>query len=87
VKTLHSPRVRAVGMNAIVTEELRAIPRGDFAQNELRMIFNIQRRYDLARDVAMPAWVSFERALTSVRQRHAAFVPKYDAARFGQGNS
>jgi hypothetical protein len=62
-------------MQSRVQTELRAIPRGSFAQNTLRMIFAIQRQYDLARDPRVAARSSFEAALRSVRQNAPDFVP------------
>lgn len=62
-------------IQARVRDELRALPRGTFAQNELRMVFAVQRQYDLARDALTPVRASFEAALRSVVQRHSGFIP------------
>lgn len=66
-----------------VQEELVHIPRGDLSQNELRMVYNIERRHDLALDPSTPRLASLRAAVRSVQSRHPSFVPGYDAAFFG----
>ncbi len=68
---------------ALIREETRHIPRGPLPQNELRMVYAIQRQHDLAGDIAPTARASLESALQSVRSRHHGFLPKYDAEFFG----
>ena len=60
----------------LVREELLHLPRGSEAQNELRMVYAIQRQHDLGRDPSTPASASFDRALSSVLQRHPTFRPE-----------
>ena len=70
-------------LNRTLREELSRIPRGDFAQNELRMVYNIERRHNLALNPLTPRLASLQAAISSVRSRHFGFVPTYDRAFFG----
>lgn len=70
-------------LNQMLREELDRIPRGDLTQNELRMVYNIERRHDLGLNPLTPRIASLQAAINSVRGRHAAFVPSYDRAFFG----
>jgi hypothetical protein len=63
-------------MQTLVQEELLHLPRGSEAQNELRMVYVIERQHDLGRDPSAQAGGSFDRALSSVLQRHPAFQPE-----------
>lgn len=63
-------------------EELRGMPRGDLSQNELRMVYAIQRQHDLTQDPESLASDSLKRAVDSVKKRHPMFAPVFDAAAF-----
>jgi len=75
--------VTADVLNRLLREELVHIPRGDFPQNELRMVYNIERRHDLARDPGVSRLASLRAAIDSVQGRHPAFAPTYESAFFG----
>lgn len=78
--------MRAADMQNQLREEMRHIPRGSLSQNELRMVYAIQRQHDLAEDPAFRAQTSLERAVASVRNRDHAFTPAFDAVFFSVGS-
>lgn len=69
-------------MNGRLDEELARIPRGEYHQNVLRAIYNMQRRSDLARDPLRPAVASLEESIRFVRKEEPAFQPTFDRAYF-----
>lgn len=66
----------------MLREELSHVPRGDFSQNELRMVYNIERRHDLGRNPVAPRDGSLKAAIASVESRHPRFRPTYDTGFF-----
>jgi len=51
-------------------------------QNELRMVYNIERRHDLARDPNTPKGKSLGAAIASVRSRNPSFTPSFTVTFF-----
>jgi hypothetical protein len=70
-------------LRGLIRNEIRRIPRGDYAQNELRMVYAIVRQHDLARRPAASGTVALAQALRSVHARHPDFVAAYDCTYFG----
>ena len=73
--TLH-----AMDLNEQVTRELNLIPRGDFHQNELRMLYQMMRSRALgakSEELLTPQQI-LERATAMIRRESPAFEPHYD---------
>jgi hypothetical protein len=71
---------RGKSIRDTVKEELRHIPRGNEAQNELRMYYWPLRMNSLGKKAGAPKTkedVLIE-ATNAVRKTHKGFVPKYD---------
>lgn len=70
-------------LNRRLREELARIPRGDYSQNVLRAIYNMQRRSDLARDPRTTSGASLSEAIRFIRKDEPSFEPSIDRAYFG----
>jgi hypothetical protein len=70
--------------NAQVNRELKLIPRGDFNQSKLRMLYQMIRSNALGANAeeALPARQVLEQATAMIRQQAPAFEPRYDAQLF-----
>lgn len=69
-------------MNEQVASELELIPRGGFEQNELRMLYQMERSRALgvnSEEYLTPAQV-LDRATAMVRETAPEFEPGYDSA-------
>lgn len=64
-------------VNAQVNAELKLIPRGDFEQNELRMLYQMIRSRALGANAEEPltARQTLERATTMIRKTTPTFEP------------
>jgi hypothetical protein len=69
-----------MNVNDQVNRELALIPRGDFNQNQLRMIYQMLRSNALGANAVEPltARQTLERATAMVRQSVERFEPRYD---------
>jgi hypothetical protein len=68
-------------MRDIVKEELRHIPRGNEAQNELRMFYWPLRMNSLGKKASAPDKTKEDiliEAINAVQNTHKGFVPKYN---------
>ena len=71
-------------MTRIVQLELRHLPRGDVGspQNELRKLYNVRRRHDLATNKTRRETMRF--CIQVMEGKHPGFVPEYDKTFFGK---
>lgn len=69
-------------MSELVKRECRHIPRGDYAQNELRMTYAILRQHHLGTAKDASASAALDEAVASVMARHPQFSPLYDRSFF-----
>lgn len=67
-------------MNRRLDEELARIPRGEYHQNLLRAVYNMQRRSDLARSPLTPARASLSEAIRFMRKENPSFKASFDRA-------
>ena len=72
-------------MNHLVAAELAHIPQSakGSPQQTLRLIYNMERRRDLACKPPVARSESLRRAVEIVRSAEGDFLPKYDAEFFG----
>ena len=73
-------------MNVMVSEELSHIPRGSIVaspQRRLRLVYNMQRRHDLAENPYTLARESLLNAIEAIRKNNPDFVPSFDRDFFG----
>lgn len=76
--------MRREEMQRTLRDELSHIPRGDLSQNEFRMVYNIERRHDLAQDPRAVRAAALQAAIRSVQMRDPVFAPGYDRAFFAE---
>lgn len=76
------PPMKREELNRQLREDLACIPRGDYKQNVLRAIYNMQRRSDLARNPRSPRAVSLDEAVRFVRKDEPSFEATFDRAYF-----
>lgn len=71
-------------MNRELREDLRRIPRGDYNQNVLRAIYNMQRRSDLAHNPRHPRAASLAQAIWLVQKEALSFEATFDRGYFSK---
>lgn len=69
-------------MHRELMEDLARIPRGDYDQNVLRAIYNMQRRSDLAHHPGRTRGASLDDAIRFVRKDSPSFEATFDRAYF-----
>lgn len=75
-------RMKREELNRQLREDLARIPRGDYDQNVLRAIYNMQRRSDLAHNPGRLRSASLDEAIRFIRKDAPNFEATFDRAYF-----
>ena len=69
-------------MTKIIQSELKHLPKGIIGshQNELRKLYNIKRRHDIASNISNEDTLRF--CISKIKNKHPDFIPKYDETFF-----
>lgn len=69
-------------MDRELREDFARIPRGDYDQNVLRAVYNMQRRSDLAHNPGRSRGASLDEAIRFVRKDSPSFEATFNRAYF-----